>query len=324
MNVLQVLVCGTNYGRIYLEAIRLGGAAYRLVGVLARGSPGSQLMAHEYGMPLYRHIEDLPPGIDFACAAMGASGSDVVLGLLSRGIHVLCEHPQKSSHLLAALDLANSRDLCFHMNGHFANLEAAAAFVDFCRRKSGVTPACFFHVTATDRSLYAVIDILRRLLVSFTPCELNVTSRLPPFTTIQCLIGGIPVTFHLQSGDNQRPLVDGSPEYLVDHRIVVGFPSGILTLLSMNGPVIWNANLNQGPRRNEPIFTVAHEDRALNVERVHEQRVSANLSAISALAENIRNRVTPPEQTRDYLLEVSSLWENLGALLLDQALTPMR
>jgi pyochelin biosynthesis protein PchG len=314
MNALQVLVCGTNYGRIYLEAIRLGGPAYTLVGVLARGSPVSERVASEYGIPLYRHVKDLPPGIHFACAAMGISGSDVVLGLLSRGIHVLCEHPQKPSHLRAALDLADSRDLCFHINGHFANLEAGAAFVDFCLRKSGVLPACFFHVTATDRSLYAVLDILRRVLLSFTPCEFNVTSQLPPFTTIQGLLGGIPVTFYLQS-DSQRPLADGSPEYLVDHRIAAVFPSGILTLLSMNGPVIWNANLNQGTKPSELVFTVAHEDRALTVENLCEQRVCANLSAISALAQNIRDRVTPPEQTRDYLLEVSSLWEILGALL---------
>jgi len=315
MNVLQVLVCGANYGRIYLESMRLGGPGYKPVGVLARGSAVSQLVAHTYGLPLYRHIEDLPPDIDFACAAMGASGSDVVLGLLARGIHVLCEHPLKSRQLLAALDLANARDLCFHLNGHFADLEAAAAFVDFCRRKSEATPACFFLVIATDRSLYAVVDILRRVLVSSTPCQLKVTSRLPPFTTIQGRLGGIPVTFHLQSGDSQRPLTDGSPGYLVDHRIAVGFPSGILTLLSMNGPVIWNANLNQGAPRNEAIFTVAHEDRATTMERLYEQRVCANLSAISELAQNIRDRVTPPEQTRDYLLEVSSLWENLGALL---------
>lgn len=315
MNALQVLVCGTNYGRIYLDAIRLGGPAYKLVGLLARGSPMSQAVACKCGVPLYCHVEDLSPGIDFACAAVGTSGYDVVLGLLSRGIHVLCEHPQKPSHLRAALDLANSRDLCFHINGHFANLEAGAAFVDFCRRKTEVTPACFFQVTATDRSLYAVLDIIHRALLSFAPCEFNVTSRLPPFTTIQGLLGGIPVTFHLQSGDNHRPLADASPEYLVEHRIAVGFPSGILTLLSMNGPVIWNANLNQGTIPNEPIFTVAHEDRALTVERAYEQRICANLSAISALAKNIRERATPPEQTRDYLLEVSSLWENLGALV---------
>jgi len=315
MNTLKALVCGTNYGKIYLEAIRLGGPCYKLIGVLARGSTASQLVAHRYGIPIFRDIEDLPPGIDFACAAMGNSGSDVVMGLLSRGIHVLCEHPQNSNCLLPALDLAYSRNVCFHMNGHFANLEAATAFVHFCRKNSDVTPARFFHVTATDRSLYAVIDILRRLMVSFKPCELHVTSRLPPFTTIQGYLEGTPITLHVQNSDKQRPLPDGSPEYLVDHRIVAGFPSGTLTLLSMNGPVIWNANLNHDTLPNDPIFSVAYEERTLTMERLHEQRVLANLSAISALAQNIREQVIPPEQTRDYLLEVSIMWENLGALL---------
>ena len=89
---------------IYLETFRLGGTSYRFAGILARGSTRSQCVAREYGVPLYRCLADLTPGIDLACAAMGASGSDVVLGLLARGIHVLCEHPLKSSRLQSALE----------------------------------------------------------------------------------------------------------------------------------------------------------------------------------------------------------------------------
>ena len=109
MNPLHVLVCGTNYGRMYLEAIRLGGAGYRLAGILGRGSARSQQMACEHGVALYRCVEELAPGIDLACAAMGAAAFDVVLGLLARGIHVLCEHPQKVRYLQSALDAAASR-----------------------------------------------------------------------------------------------------------------------------------------------------------------------------------------------------------------------
>ena len=86
MNALQVLVCGTNYGRIYLEAIRLGGAGYRLAGIFARGSALSQRVACECAVPLYRSIKDLDPAIDLACAAMGASGADVIIDLLSQGM----------------------------------------------------------------------------------------------------------------------------------------------------------------------------------------------------------------------------------------------
>ena len=315
MNPLRVLVCGTNYGRIYLEAIRLGGAAYRLAGILARGSPLSQEVACAYGTPLYRCVDDLGPAIDLACAAMGTSGARVIPRLLSNGIHVLCEHPQRPDQLQAALDAAACRGTCFHVNGHFADLDAAAVFIRHCRQQSQSTPPSFFHVMATDRSLYATLDILHRVLVSFKPFEFHLASRLVPFTIVQGHLGGVPIAFHLQRGTGRRPLPDASPAYLVDHRITGGFPSGTLTLLSMNGPVVWNANANCLAGPAEPLFTVVHESLAINGEQLHQQRVAANLAAIQALVKNMREGVRPPQQAPDYLLEVSRTWEALGGLL---------
>lgn len=170
-------------------------------------------------------------------------------------------------------------------------------------------------MVATDRSLYAALDILRRVIVSFAPFQFHVTSRLPPFTVVQGLLGGVPTTFHLQRSSDGRALPDASPAYLVNHRIVAGFPSGILTLLSMNGPVMWNANQSCAPDSTQPLFTVAHEDRALTAKLFYKQRVAANLAAITAMVKNMRERVTPPEQAPDYLLEVSRAWETLGGLL---------
>jgi len=315
MNPVNVLVCGTNYGRIYLDAIDLAGADYRLVGILANGSVRSQQLAGAYGVPLYRSSEALAPSIDLACAAMGAAGSDVVLGLLTRGIHVLCEHPQKSSRLESALETAASRSLCFHVNGHFADLKPAVAFIRCCRRANRAARPSFFHVTVTDRSLYAALDILRRVLPSFAPFEFRVTSRLPPFTIIQGLLNGVPATFHLQHSAPGLFLQDASTSYLVDHRIAAGFPTGILTLLSMIGPVVWNANPNCAAHSGHPLFIVAYEDRALTAELLYRQRVIATLTAISAAAKTIRERFAPPQQTPDYLLDVSRTWEAIGALL---------
>jgi thiazolinyl imide reductase len=312
---LQVLVCGTNYGSIYLEAIRLSGTSYRLAGVLGRGSVRSQRVAREYGVPLYLMVEELPQRIDLACAAMGASGFDVVLRLLARGIHVLCEHPQKPGSLQSALDVAASSGLRFHVNGHFADLEAAAAFIERCRQQSAATPPSFFHVTATDRSLYAALDILRRFMNSFIPFEFHLTSRLPPFAVVQGVLGGVSVTFHLQHGAGGGRLPDASPAYLVDHRIAVGFPSGTLTLLSMNGPVVWNANLNRALWPLEPLFRVIHENRTLTTGLLYQQRVAANRAAIEAVVKNMRERITLPEQAPGYLLEVSRAWQTLGDLL---------
>lgn len=315
MNPLNVLVCGTNYGRIYLEAVGIGGAGYRLAGILARGSARSHHVARQYGVPLYGCVEDLAPGIDLACAAVGLSGFHVVLSLLAQGIHVLCEHPQPPSGIRSALDSAASRNLCFHVNGHFADLKAARAFIHHCRRQSEAAPLCFLHVMATDRSLYAAVDILRRALVSFAPSEFHVTSRLPPFTIVQGLLGGVPVAFHLQHSADGRRVSDGSPAYVVDHRIAAGFRSGILTLQSMSGPVVWNANQNCSVSPAEPLFRVFHAHRALTAGLLYQERTAANLAAIAALAKNMREHVTPPEQSPEYLLEVSRTWQTIGDLL---------
>jgi thiazolinyl imide reductase len=313
VNPLNILVCGTNYGRTYLEAVKLGGASYHLAGILTRGSANSRALAREYGIPLYICIEDLGLDIELACAAMGTSGFDVVLGLLGRGIHVLCEHPCKPGRLQVALDIAGSRSLCFHINGHFADLEAAAVFISHCRRESASVPL-FIHVMATDRSLYAALDILRRVLRSFAPFQFQVTSRLLPFTIIQGVLNGVPCTFNLQSTEGS-PLPDGSSAYLIDHRITVGFPSGILTLLSMNGPVVWNANLSCVAHPNQPLFTMAHEDHTLTSQLLWQQRVAANLAAISTILKSMNERSTPPQQAPEYLMDVSRAWETIGGLM---------
>ena len=60
---------------------------------------------------------------------------------------------------------------------------------------------------------------------------------------------------------------------------------------------------------------MVHESRALTAELLHQQRVVTNFAAMETIAKNMRERVTPPEQAHDYLLEVSRAWETLGGLL---------
>lgn len=315
MKPLRVLVCGTNYGRMYLEAVRMGGSEYHLEGILARGSTRSENIARIYGVPLYLRVEDLPSSIDLACAAMGSSGTQVVLTLLRRGIHILCEHPQEPIHLQTALETAASNGLCFHVNGHFASLDGTAAFIRSCLQQSKMAPPSFFHVTGTDRSLYATLDILRRVLISFADSKFSVISRLAPFTVVQGLLGGVPIIFHLQCGANGHVLPDASPSYLVDHRIIAGYPSGTISLLSLSGPVVWNANPNRGISPSEPLFAVVYQVNGFSTATLHKQRVAANLASIVAVARSIRQYTTAPEQVPAYLLEVSCTWKTLGSLL---------
>ena len=191
MKRLRVLVCGTNYGRIYRAAIQRAPQAFELVGILARGSARSLELSKESGVPLYREVESLPGDIDIACAAMGTSGEGVVLRLLEHGIHVLCEHPHGPDFMEAAKRTAAQHHACFHVNGHFAGLEAASAFIKHCNLARRFAVPVFLDAMATDRSLYGALDILRRTTTTFEPAEFLVRDHGGPFTLVTASVGGV-------------------------------------------------------------------------------------------------------------------------------------
>jgi thiazolinyl reductase component of yersiniabactin synthetase len=317
MKRLQVLVCGTNYGRAYLRAIGRQPAAYSLMGILARGSPRSLRFARQLGVPLYREVEDLPAGIDLACAAMGASGGAAVLSLLERGIHVLCEHPQKAAWLRAAFRKAAAHNACFHLNGHFAELEAPRLFIRHCRHLRQTAAPALLNMMATDRSLYAALDILSRALGRLLPARSETLSRQPPFILIRGRLAGIPTTSQVQcwSRAGSRGLRDGDPRYLVDLRIAACFPAGTLTLLSMSGPVVWNTSPAWQAAGEDELWERIGAQRPAHLRRLGEQRLQANLRAMGELVRSARKHIVPPQQRPARLLEVSRVWEQIGKKL---------
>ncbi len=92
----RVLLCGSNYGRSYLAPLEEHADRYLPVALLARGSDRSQALARRHDLTLCHTVAELPEAIDLACAALPAAADDLVLALLDRGLHVLCEHPRRS------------------------------------------------------------------------------------------------------------------------------------------------------------------------------------------------------------------------------------
>jgi thiazolinyl imide reductase len=316
MRPVRVLICGTNYGQIYIQAIRQAPKLFELAGILARGSPRSIEVARECGVPLYQGVESLAGDIDIACAAMGTSGADAVLRLLERGIHVLCEHPQKPDFIDTAMRSAARHGTCFHVNGHFASLKAASAFINHCNLVRQSADPTFFDVMVTDRSLYGALDIMRRVTETFQPFGLSARDHFSPFTAIQGAMGRVPATFQVQHSGNEGhiALQDGDPKYIVDYRLAVGFPQGVLTMLSIAGPVIWNSNFSRSSGMKGPMWTTVCGGPITSFD-LYKQRVTANLDAVRCLVKSAREHVIPAEQTRSHILEVSLVWERIGALI---------
>ncbi len=319
MKRVRVLICGTNYGRIYRDAIQQAPGVFELAGILARGSARSKEMAKESGVPLYQKVESLPGDIDIACAAMGTSGEEAVLRLLERGIHVLCEHPHKPEFIDAAMRTAAHHGMCFHVNGHFAGLKAASAFIKYCNLVGRFGAPFFLDAMVTDRSLYGALDILRRITNTLEPGELSARDHSSPFTVIKGAVGGVPVTFQIQRSETEGHIVlkDGDPRYIVDHRLAAGFPQGVLTMLSIAGPVIWNFNINRSSAMNRPIWTFIY-GRPVTSFDLYRQRVRANLVAVQCLVKSVREHVIPEGQTRGHILDVSLAWSRISTLICGQ------
>ena len=317
MSRMRVLVCGSNYGRAYITALARNPRKYQLAGILAQGSFRSHEVAALSDVPLYHSTDELPDNIHLACAAMSSAAWPVVLQLIRRGVHVLCEHPYPPALLKRAIDLARKQGVQFHVNGHFALLPAPGAFIRACRRIGERKAPEFVEVITTERALYATLDILMSALGARQPLRARVLSRDQKFVLLEATLGTTPLRLSVQvSGKQGRGrLADGSPEYLLDQRLTLAFPSGMLTLLSTAGPVLWNGNPAQMSSDEGPLWTLVFGQEPQTSADLREQRIQANVAALNSIRRSILGHVLPDSQQPQHILAVSQAWESIGRQL---------
>ena len=313
---MRVLVCGSNYGRAYMAALAREPRKFRLAGILAQGSLRSQQMAALNSAPLYRSPDDLPDNIDLACAAMSSAAAPVVLQLIRRGIHVLCEHPYPTSWFQRAISLARRCNVQFHVNGHFGNLPASRAFICECQRATRRGRPEFIEVMATERSLYAALDIMMEAMGSRQRLQVRLLDSRTKFIPLQGNLGKVPVCFLVQVSGRQSTgrLADGSRGYLLDYRLTVAFPTGTLTLLSAAGPVLWNSTIARVQAQN-PLWTMLASQAMRTVAELREQRIQANVDALNSIRQSILGHGAPRVQEPQHILRVSKAWELIGRRL---------
>ena len=314
MTPLRVLVCGGNYGRNYILAALRRPRQYCLAGLLCRGSALSREVARRYGLRLFLTPDEAPDDIGMACAAMGASGNEAVLRLLGRGISVLCEHPQRLEFVKTALDLAERGPARFHLNGHFAKIKPVRALVAFCRRRQQDERPAFVDLTVNDRSAYGALDTLASAFGTLRPFAFERAAPGPLFDTISGEVAGTPAMVRVQRGG--RALPDVSPGYLVDVRIAVGYASGVVSLLSLAGPVVWNANYGRASAHaGEPLYRPIHLRSGMSAAGLQWHRTAANLHSMDALARHMRGGPAREDQRPERMVEVAAAFEALAEAL---------
>ncbi len=250
---LRVLVCGTTFGQVYLEAFRRPDSPFRLAGILAAGSSRSLSCAAHYDVPLYTRCEDLPPDIDIACvvirgALLGGTGTDLALKLMERGIHVLQEHPVGHDELAECLRKARQSRVQYQLNSFYHHLQPVRAFIRAAQTLLARRDAFYIDAAAAMQVCHALLDILRITLGKIQPFDVVAAAWRAPtmrpaaapvrLRSLEGVFAGLPLTLRVQNQiDPADP--DGSASLL--HRITLGTSAGELTLASTHGPLVWTA-----------------------------------------------------------------------------------
>ncbi|MEY9212480.1 Gfo/Idh/MocA family oxidoreductase [Thermobifida halotolerans] len=254
---LRTVVCGTGFGRHYVEAVRALDGEFELVGILARGGDYSRGYARAQGVPLYTSVADLPDGVDVACVVVGAAvsggpGSELARALLERGVHVIQEHPVHHDELARTLRAARAAGRVYHLNPFYRNVGPVTRFLQAAEALRGHGRALFVDAASAIQVLYPLLDVLGRALGGLRPWAfadphpqeeaVAALAHLPqPYRVLQGVVGGVPLVLRVQ---NQLDPADGDNHALLWHRLAIGAEGGVLTLADTHGPVLWSPRLH--------------------------------------------------------------------------------
>jgi thiazolinyl imide reductase len=250
---MRVVVCGALFGQVYLQAFSQPGLPFELAGIYARGSERSRAVARHHGVPLFTSTDELPDDLDIACVVvrgglLGGPGVEIAKTMMSRGLHVLQEHPLHHDELADCLRFARRHGVVYHLNPFYTNVAPVRRFVgaagELVRRQRPlyIDATCGFQVA------YSLLDILGRALGRVRPWSFGNLAGQPadraalsdldvPFRSIDGVLAGVPTTLRIQ---NQMDPADPDNYAHLMHRVVIGTEAGNLSLVGTHGPVVWS------------------------------------------------------------------------------------
>lgn len=306
-NAKQVLLCGTRYGASYLGALQQNDN-WQLAGIVAKGSRRSTTMAQQYGVELYKKVDDLDQQMDFACIALPQSiGVDWAQKLLERSVDVLLEHPVLPEHLEGLLYSAHKYQTRCHINSHFAYLPPVQQFINGCKKVNGMSAPLTVNVSCNRRTLFSTIDILMRC---FGPFELDAVQvhkvdEKGHYQLCVCTLkGNIAVILSCQNWQHE---IDDSKDAPLGHQITVTYPVGTLSLTGTFGPCLWHPLAADGIDDEIPLY---NDSPTLTLNQMFYWRSRANAQAMAELADFPLQSI-PSYQKPAYLMTLCRTWQQL-------------
>lgn len=271
MRKTSVLVCGSGFGKIYLNAISKMEDFY-ISGILGSGSKRTKMLADELEVPYFEDANDDRIIADLACVIIpnsgaGGRGFEVAKSLLKRGISVLLEHPAHEREILECLKV--SKDTGFMINPFYRYTEPFLDFLDILNDLKKQSNIVNMSLECSINVLYDGIDMLSCCLNSISSWKLGDVSDLCNLdtkdkicdTVLVSEIGNTPVTFKINRNVDKY---DADHPMHLYHRIETTFSNGRLCLINTNGPIIWLPFIEL-PRDSNNLLSFDSNNEALKI-----------------------------------------------------------
>ncbi len=242
---LKIIVCGTRFGRFYLEAIKLSGE-FELAGILSQGSVNSQKCAEKYDTKVYTDTAQLPPDIDLACVVvrtgvLGGAGTEIAVSLMERGIHVLLEQPVHQKDLVLCYKTAKQNKVYFVLGDLYVELPSVKKFITLAQGVFKHQSPLYMNIDLATQVSFPLAHILTKTIPYLRPWKVEQTIKGDaPFQVISMIIGEIPV---IVRAHNQVDKQISDSYFHLMHRITLGIGGGSLSLVDTHGPVIWQPRM---------------------------------------------------------------------------------
>ena len=287
---LNVLVCGTNFGRVYIKGIQKN-KKFRIAGILSHGSEQSKRIAKEYNVPLYTDIDKISKReFDLACVVVrstvvGGKGSSIANELLCKGIDVIQEHPVHYNDLIQAIKLARKNDCIYQVNSFYPFIKSVGRFIELSNKALAIGQPLYIDASCSLQVLFPMIDIFGRALGGFSPWVFqNIESGESglPFSILTGKIKDIPIILKIQ---NQIDPADPDNNGFLLHRVIIGTTEGTLNLTDSNGQVQWNPQMYV-PHNSEGVLDMYGDNHYLNL-HVSEEVPDIHIGQYREVYENV-------------------------------------
>lgn len=330
MKPIRVVVCGTTFGRVYLNGIKLLPKMFALVGMLSNGSRQSRRVAKEFDIPLCTDIADLPP-FDLACIVVrsgivGGAGSELALQFLTSGKHVVMEHPIHANDVISCYRAASKNGAKFWVNTFYPWNPTISRYIELADTLHKQFGIMYLDVACSIHFLYSTLDILGRITGGFSPWHLEEsTHENGVFTTISGVLRNIPVCLRVVNHTNPEQPDDFNH---VGHRITAFTPSGNLVLTETDGTILWHPNTTI-PRDEMGLLDInadeslsrlpLHQSLVVNscvsrdklYRQVWPQSIATYLTRVYNALDSSRTQA----QEAEYLLALCAVWTRIGQLI---------